>query len=303
MTDALAVRAKLKKLKQIKLPFLKVPQKSAPFVQYVFREQNRKIQLISKSLDRKNFYTWKNSEFNTLSPRSGIGLLEPDEYQLFLIEPLPVSEDELASALQWRLKDLMNQPISDVFVDYFFLPKRKSDDRSMIVAVVLDKKMQKAKLDAWKQLGSLALKRITIPEIALAGLTSLYEKGNEMSSLIFYIHRNTLIVVLTAQQTFYFCRRIDLCAPDGIQRPTQDIALELVRLLDYFQQQWRQPAPKRYFVLNETDSHLELLGEIQKTLSLPLQGYAFDQYYVQVEGMPTSGYLSLGALLWEHRST
>lgn len=304
MTDVRTPKHKMKrfqKLRDIKLSFLKEPKKSAAFVQYVFREQNRKIQLVYKSLEKNNFFRWKNSDFGALPPRSAIGLLEPDDYQIFLLEPLPVPDEELASALQWRLKDLMNQPVSDVIIDYFFLPKRKSDDKSMLVAIVLDKKKQKAKLDAWKPFGSLAINRITIPEMALAGLTSLYEKGNEMSSLIFYIYQNTLVVVLTAQQTFYFCRRIELCASDGVKRPTQDIALELVRLLDYFQQQWRQPAPKRYFVVNETDSHLELLGEIQKVLSLPLQGYAFDNYYVQTDAMPTSCYLSLGALLWEHR--
>jgi hypothetical protein len=49
-------------------------------------------------------------------------VLAPGQYQLLLMDALEVPEEEMAKAIRWRLKGLVEYPINDIALDVFIVP-------------------------------------------------------------------------------------------------------------------------------------------------------------------------------------
>jgi len=175
-------------------------------------------------------------------------LLDPEHYQLFLIESLPVKADEFKEALNWRLKSLLTYPMKEATIDYFTLPISKSaPDTQMIAAVAAKTKLIESYADALEK-AQLHLTVIDIPELALRNLTGLYEQ-DEKSTAIIYFNEKIAILNITRSQSLYFTRKINLYHEDeATKKSHEELGLDIMRSFDYFQIQWRYPSPSRIFV-------------------------------------------------------
>lgn len=180
-------------------------------------------------------------------------LLPPDDYQLFLIDSLPVEKDEVRDALNWRIRNLINYPIEDAKIDYFKLPPKKTSSENMIGAVAARINNLIKVIDILQKAG-LYITTIDIPEFALRNLTAITER-DEKSTAFIYFYKQEFILNITRQKTLYFTRRINY----QINHDTKEInfeliSLEVLRYFDYFQSQWRYPSPSRIYVAGDINS-------------------------------------------------
>lgn len=177
-------------------------------------------------------------------------VLPQDEYQLFLIDSLPVKEDELLKALNWRLRNLLNYPVEEAAIDYFTLPIKKTGTVPIIVAVAARVNRINQYITVLKKAG-LNLEVIDIPELALKNLSALYE-DDEKSTAFIYFYNSNVILNISRKKSLFFTRKIILANTD-INTPDyfEHLSLEILRYFDYYQSQWRFPNPTRIFIASE----------------------------------------------------
>lgn len=189
-------------------------------------------------------------EKNNLNNVPVYWLLAPDDYQIFLIDALPVPEEEIRSALTWRIRSLISYPVENAAVDYFTIPAKKAaPDQRLITAVAAQKNELENTIKLIKDAG-LHLAVIDIPELSLKNLSDLYEEDEKCTAYV-YITSTIMILNITREKTLYFTRHINLPYAASDKDLYSSISLEMLRYFDYFQSQWRLPSPTRIFVTAE----------------------------------------------------
>lgn len=186
-------------------------------------------------------------ERNGLENISCFWLLTPDLYELNLIDSLPVPEDEFETALSWRIRSLINYPMDEAILEYFKLPAKRSSPNSPLIAAV---SAQKTKLNKKAEIlkdSDLQLSVIDIPELALLNLAAPYEV-DEKSTAFLYLYEKFLILNISCKKTLYFTRHIEFTHDKDGNVNIEALALEVMRYMDFFQSQWRLPAPSRMFI-------------------------------------------------------
>ena len=228
-------------------------------------------------------------------------LLAPDEYQLFLIESLPVSEEEFAKALLWRARSLVSFPIEEAVVDSFKLPPKRAAVDNMIAAVIAKRPALAMMIDTLKRAG-LTVSSINIPELAMRNLSAFYE-DDEKSTAFIYFFNHFAILNITRQKTLYFTRRINLVAKEGKETfDDEQLCLDLLRYYDYYQSQWRHPSPSRIFIAGNELNLTELAKRLSEYMLLTVEPYQIKGIKGQTNALhllEKSGLLALGCIAHE----
>ncbi len=216
-------------------------------------------------------------------------LLSTDAYQLLVMEAPPVPSAELRSALRWRVKDFIEEPISEITLDAFDVPPPRGTEQANSVYVVV------AKNDALKNHyetlmnADINIQVIDIMEMAQRNIANLLA-DNENGVALLSLHSNSGMLTLSKAGELYLSRSLKFDLKQGT--PTvvktesqikddadlQDldldlementavydhIALELQRLLDYYESNFRQ-APIRKLFLAPTPNALPGFSEYIK---------------------------------------
>lgn len=197
-----------------------------------------------------------NTKLNAIVQRDNLNnipvswLLQPENYQIFIIESLPVEESEIRDALNWRIRSLISHPIEETIMDYFAMPAKKSSTDNQLIAAVTAWTNSLNKFIEIIENAGLNLKTIDIPELALKRLTSLYEDDARSTGFI-YFYNNLALLNITREKTLYFSRHINFTI--DIMNPNfEQFSLDVLRFFDYFQSQWRLPTPTRVFIGTES---------------------------------------------------
>jgi MSHA biogenesis protein MshI len=189
-------------------------------------------------------------------------MLNAAQYQLILHDELPVKEDEFQSAIRWQIRKLLSFPIDDAYVDSFAIPPAQITNPKKTIMVVAAQQSIIKPIALQISESGLNLTSIDIQELGLRNITALYENDETATALI-YLKENTSELVITRQKMFYFSRRLDwdlgfltksVLGQDSINDYLDKLSLEIQRSFDYFQSQWRFPAPSRLLIvaLNST---------------------------------------------------
>ncbi|MBA3661726.1 MAG: hypothetical protein H0W64_08370 [Gammaproteobacteria bacterium] len=228
-------------------------------------------------------------------------LLGFEDYQLFLIESLPVPKDEFQEALQWRIRSLITFPLEEATLDYFTLPSKKNAPENPMIAAIISKSSQLLKGIELIKKSNIRLDKIDIPELAMRNLTAFFE-NDEKSSAFIYFSDGTLILNITRQKTLYFTRRITWSNPDT---PTvqdyEQIGLDILRYFDYFQSQWRFPSPNRVFLASSKIIAADAARTLSEYLALSVELFPFEKLGLgkKENEIEMSVLLNIGCLLKE----
>lgn len=177
-------------------------------------------------------------------------LLNPEDYELNLIESLPVPKNEFMTALSWRIRSLLAYPIDEALMDYFELPaKKNSPTMPLIGAVTSQRSKVSSKISTIKNCG-LTITTIDIPELAMANLSALHE-SDEKSTAFLYFYENYVILNISRQKQLYFTRRIGITRMADANIDFEKLSLEILRYFDFFRSQWRLAAPTRFLAAAE----------------------------------------------------
>lgn len=203
-------------------------------------------------------------------------ILEPENYQLLLLDALPVAPSEFQSAIRWKIKELLAFPISDAIIDQFPVPQQKPHDaKKSIMVVVARNSFLQTMTDKIMESG-LVLRQIDIPELALRNITALYELDEKSTALI-YLHENKIQLSITRQKMLYLQRHFDFGMKqlrensDNSHAELDRLALEMQRSFDYYQSQWRHAAPTRILLTSAVPSMPFIAEYLSKALSLSVQ--------------------------------
>lgn len=179
-------------------------------------------------------------------------MLPASSYQMLLVEAPPVSEQELADALQWKVKDLLNKAMEESIIDGFLLPEDAYRGRQkMAYTVVADRVELQAVANSLNNI-NVELDRIEVPELVLLGLLTQNAKASEASAqlepqneMIVVIGRERGFLAVVANQALYFSRPLDI-SDNALQNDTHifstngqvdNFILEMQRSRDYFESQ------------------------------------------------------------------
>lgn len=172
-------------------------------------------------------------------------MLSGGEYQLLMVDAPNVPQDELKTAVRWRLKDMLDFHIDDATIDVLDIPVdtgAPARGHSMFAIAARNTLIQsrqalfgEAKLD---------LNVIDIPEMAQRNISALLETdGRGLAMLSFDADGGLLTITYKAE--LYLSRRIDVtraqlleCDSDRQQGQFDKITLELQRSLDHFDRQF-----------------------------------------------------------------
>lgn len=172
-------------------------------------------------------------------------LLEPENYQLNIIDGLPVESKELNDALMWRIRGLITDPIEEVTIDSFILPGKPSSNMAIAASVVSKTSFLKKRINAFKAAG-LNLINIGIPELAMRNLTSLFEEDENKCSAFLYFYPDTVIFNISKGKMLYLTRRI--APPKKEDTTLEKMSTGILRIFDYLQTQWRLNTPENIFI-------------------------------------------------------
>ncbi len=172
-------------------------------------------------------------------------LLGPGEYQLINLEAPNVPREEVKTAVRWRLKDILDFPVTDATVDVLDIPVDAGQVRAQqsvfVVAArnTVIKPRQQLFLDA-----KIGLEVIDIPEMAQRNISALIAPENRGVAMLSFGAEGGLLTV-TWRGELYLSRRIDVTL-DQLLEPDHErkhasfdrITLELQRSLDNFERQY-----------------------------------------------------------------
>lgn len=181
-----------------------------------------------------------------------VSLVEPGDYNLVMVEAPEVQADEMAAAVRWRIKDLIDFNVDDAVIDVFEAPDTKAGrNKTMLYAVVARAAAVKQRIELLLSAG-LNLEVVDIPELALRNIAALLPEDVAGVALV-YIGRDMGLITITRQQTLYLSRRFSTGVnalpntlmqgndPDIIENWLDGIIVEIQRSLDYYESHFSLP--------------------------------------------------------------
>lgn len=181
-------------------------------------------------------------------------VLPLDQYQVFQMErPEGIEEDELADALKWKLKDLLDFSPSDAVSDVFPFPSDGARGRGELANVVAARKALVSDLAALVLDCGMQLERVDIAELALRNLVARMS-GTDRSTALVHLREGYGQLVICRGQTLYLSRRLDVSYDElrdaaRQESAVQTLALEIQRSLDYYESQMGQVPPNTIFLV------------------------------------------------------
>ena len=188
-------------------------------------------------------------------------VLNPDEYQLHLVESPDVPDSELRDAVRWRIRDLIDFPIDEAAIDVFDMPQQAGAGREAgrTMCVVVSRTPVIAQKAALVNRSGAELGVIEITDLALRNLLALTPADDKGAALL-YIEAGYSMILITGDETLYLSRRIwigqqELAALAGkdssneeFRRTGDALAMEILRSLEYYETHFSRPAVETLYI-------------------------------------------------------
>lgn len=235
---------------------------------------------------------------HTLQRHACSVVLHPSQYQLIFVDrPEEIPDEELAEALRWRIKDLIQIPVSEAIIDFVSLPDDAFRGRmQMVYVAIAQQKFIQEMIETIKYAG-LDLHAIDIAEMALRNLALLLPT-QERGFGIIHMENDGGMINLMERDALYLSRRGESgllslkkkeepAAPEpdpafpvfatmATANPADALLLELQRSLDYYESQLgKGGVGSLYFTPTESDLPTQHLSE---RLGLPVSELHLGQY-------------------------
>jgi MSHA biogenesis protein MshI len=211
-------------------------------------------------------------------------ILSQTNYQLHILEELPVAESEFQSAIRWRLKNLLTYAVENAVVDAFPLPQAKTPNAPKNILVVTAQLSYLQPIaDAINKSG-LSTVDISILELSLRNIAALHETSGAVA--LVYVQEKQSNLIITSNKTFYLSRRLEWGAStlanyaesEQQERYKDLLALELQRSFDYYQSQWRAPAPQKLIIVDKGMTATDIIAYLAQRLTIQPEALDAKQY-------------------------
>lgn len=247
-------------------------------------------------------------------------VLNPDEYQLHLVESPDVPDSELRDAVRWRIRDLIDFPIDEAAIDVFDMPQQAGSGRESgkMMCVVVSRTPVIAQKAALVNRSGAELGVIDITDLALRNLLALTPADAKGAALL-YVDAGYSMILITGDQTLYLSRRIwigqqELGALAGkdplseeFRRTGDALAMELLRSLEYYETHFSRPAVETLYLAPLGAADPALLAHLSSAVGIDVRGLDLNELLDIPGGMSTEmqgrSLLAIGAALRQERAT
>lgn len=207
-------------------------------------------------------------------------VLDDQDYQLLVVEPPKVPKEEIAEAVKWKIKDLIQFPVNEAIVDVFAMPASNDVGSELVNVVVAHKEVVDKKAHFIQEI-DLHLVAIDIPEFSYRNYFERTEYKEQNIALVLVKESFGQLIVINKGDVCFsrsFCVNYNGGLFDDI--PENEIVLELQRSLDYYERQMRQVMPTQVVFIGENiidDKVTEITTESfsQKVHVASVEGFAF----------------------------
>jgi len=175
----------------------------------------------------------------------GSTLLAANEYQLLQVEAPNVPQEELKTAVRWRLKDMLDFHIDDATIDVLDIPvdKNAGNRTHSMFAIASRNSLIQSRQDLFAE-AQAPLSVIDVPEMAQRNISALMEPEGRGLAMLSFDAAGGLLTV-SYYKELYLARHFDvtlaMLQEHDIERrhaSFDKIALELQRSLDHFDRQY-----------------------------------------------------------------
>ncbi|CAN7384025.1 agglutinin biogenesis protein MshI [Pseudoduganella sp. LjRoot289] len=203
-------------------------------------------------------------------------LLGMGDYQLLMLEAPNVPAEELKTAVSWRLKDMIDFPVTEATIDVLDVPVAKNGPahNHQVFAVAARNSVIEPHQNLFAG-HKVALSAIDIPEMAQRNISAMLEPPGRGVAMVSFDVDGGLLTV-TSGGELYLSRRMDVTLAqllggdaDKQQQFHDRITLELQRSLDHFERQFHHVAVSK-LVLAPTGSGA-LHEYLSRNLYLPVE--------------------------------
>jgi MSHA biogenesis protein MshI len=218
-------------------------------------------------------------------------LLALGDYQFLSVDAPNVPQEELKTAIRWRLKDMLDFHVDDATIDVLAVPASKGAamrNPSMHVVAARNQVIQ-TRQNLFND-AHVGLTVIDIPEMAQRNIAALLEPEGRGIAFVSFGTNGGLLTVTFAGD-LYLARRIDIALsqlqdsdPDALVACYDRITLELQRSLDHVDRQYHFIAVSKLV--------LGPLGEAAKGLQTHLAA----NLYIPVETLDLESVLDIATV-------
>lgn len=204
--------------------------------------------------------------------------LEPGSYSLMQMERPAVEAAELASAVRWRLRDLIDFPLDEAITDVFELPAHAQRGRTPTINVVVARAESLRALVSLAESAGLAPWKIDVAELVLRNLVERQSPGNETVASLFLMPQRGMVQI-TRADSLYLTRVLEYGseavisaareASGGFGGPYDRVALELQRTMDYYDSHFGAAPVKRLIIMPPGDDMAALAAGVGEGVGLP----------------------------------
>ena len=210
-------------------------------------------------------------------------LLNPGEYQLLSVDAPNVPQDELKTAIRWRLKDMLDFHIDDATIDVLDIPgdKNAPERQGAMYAVAAHDQFIKQRQTLFEQV-KIPLSVIDIPEMAQRNISALLEPEERGLALLSFDNTGGLLTITFAGE-LYLSRRFDVTLAQLLQADVDQknacydrTTLELQRSFDHFERQFRFITVAKLMLAPLGDSGFGLQEYLTANLYMPVETLNLD---------------------------
>lgn len=254
-------------------------------------------------------------------PRAGFRLvLNPDEYQMHLVESPDVPDSELRDAVRWRIRDLIDFPVDEAAIDVFDMPQQGGGTREpgRLMCVVVARTPVIAQKAALINRSGGELEIVDITDLALRNVLAL-TRADASGAALLYVEAGYSLILITADSTLYLSRRIwigagELAGLNGRDVDTADfrrvadaLALELMRSLEYYESHFTRPPVDTLYVAPLGTAESTLYRYLAQAIGVKVEGLDLNQWLDVPGGLAADAQgrslLAIGAALRQERAT
>jgi MSHA biogenesis protein MshI len=223
---------------------------------------------------------------NSLDRTACTTVLEGIDYKLMSLEAPNVPAHELKSALRWRIKDLIDVPVTELTLDVFEAPSPPGVTAEKYVYVVAAKNSAiKERVDLLLD-ADVNLQVIDIVEMAQRNIANLLEKDNSGAAIL-SLQANKGLITVSREGELYFSRNLSVGLNELGSRSSQSdsnsngglqiemneqaisgmfdqVVLEVQRSLDFYESNYRQAPLRKLYIApmqDEPAGFIEYLNE------------------------------------------
>ena len=203
-------------------------------------------------------------------------VLSPKDYSLVLLEAPPVKPAEMAAALRWKVKELIDFPVEEAALDYFPVPEGAYRNQENMVYAVAVRKSRIIEIRDFIEESGLELASIDIPELVMRNLSMAYaDDANGIAFIDLESGGSTLNLSKDGQ--VYLTRRLntqlseDVLNSEEWEQVMDRLVLEIQRSLDYFESQMGQPQIGRLLLAPRAEDSEALISELNQAMSVRVE--------------------------------